>query len=213
VFSQGPLGKDLQVAYASRSFNKAEINYSTSEKELLAIVWATRYFRPYMNGRHFKIVTDHKPLTWIMNVKDPGSRLLRWRIHLEEFDYEITYKRGYKNTDADALSRIGSVTAEAKGSTKLDEETKKQILYEFHDAPVGGHQGMNKTFRVIKSRYTWPNMRRDIEEYVKQRKSCQVNETLKPKRKAPMEITSTANHPFDMFSGHRRSASPFSHGQ
>jgi len=197
VLSQGSLGKDLPVAFASRSLNKSEINYSTSEKELLSIVWATRYFRPYLYGRHFQVVTDHKPLTWVMNVKDPGSRLLRWRIHLEEFDYEITYKRGSQNSNADALSRIGSVTAEANDRTKLDEETKKQILYEFHDAPVGGHRGMNKTLRAIKSRYTWPNMKRDIEEYVKQCKSCQVNKTLKPKRKAPMEITSTANHPFD----------------
>jgi len=84
-----------------------------------------------------------------MNVEDPGSRLLRWRIHLEEFDYEITYKRGSQNTNADALSRKGSVTAEAKDSTRLDEETKKQILYEFHDAPVGGHQGMKKTIGLL----------------------------------------------------------------
>jgi len=118
VLSQEPLVKDLPVAYASRSLNKAEINYTTSEKELLAIVWATRYFRPYLYGRHFKIITDHKPLTWIMNVKDPGSRLLRWRIHLEEFDYEIIHKRGSQNTNTDAWSRIGSVTAEVKGSTK-----------------------------------------------------------------------------------------------
>jgi hypothetical protein len=132
-----------------------------------------------------------------MNVKDPGSRLFRRRVHLEEFDYEIINKRGYKNTNADALSRIGSVITKAKDSTKLDEETKKKILYEFHNAPVVGHQGMKKTFRAIKSRYTWPNMRRDIEEYVKQCKSCQVNRTLKPKWKAPMEITSNPNHPFD----------------
>ena len=88
------------------------------------------------------------------------------------------------STTAEGLSRIGSVTAEAKDSTKLDEETKKQILYEFHDASVGGHRGMNKTYRAIKSRYTWPNMRRDIEEYVKQCKSCQVNKTLKPKNES-----------------------------
>ena len=85
-------------------------------------------------------MTDHNPLTWIMNVKDPGSRLLRWRIHLGEFDYEITYKRGPQNMNADALSRIRSVTAEAGDSIKLDVETKRQILYEFHEAPVGGHR-------------------------------------------------------------------------
>ena len=60
-----------------------------------------------------------------MNVKDAGSRLLRWRIHLEEFDYEITYTRGSQNTKAVALNGTDSFTAEAKGSTKLDEETKK----------------------------------------------------------------------------------------
>ena len=62
------------------------------------------------------------------------------------------YLAGSQNSNADALSRIGSVPAEPKDSTKLDEETKKQILYEFHDARVGGHRGMNKTFRAIKSR-------------------------------------------------------------
>jgi hypothetical protein len=127
--------------FASRSLNRAKINYTTSEKELLAIVWVTRYFRPYLYGRHFKIVINHKPLTWIMNVKDPGTQLLRRKIKLEDFDYEIAYKSGSQNMNADALSRIGSVTAKTKGTTKLDDKTKKQILYEFHDAPVGGHLG------------------------------------------------------------------------
>jgi hypothetical protein len=62
VLSQGTVGKDLPVAYASRSLNSAESHYTTSEKELLAIVWATKYFRPYLYGRKFKIVSDHKPL-------------------------------------------------------------------------------------------------------------------------------------------------------
>ena len=77
VLSQGQIGKDLPIAYASRSFNKAERNYSTVEKELAAIVWGIKHFRLYLYGRKFKIVSDHKPLTWIMSVKDPGSRLLR----------------------------------------------------------------------------------------------------------------------------------------
>jgi len=59
---------------------------------------------------------------------------------------------------------------------------------------MGGHRGMNRTYRAIKAHYTWPKMRR--EEYVEQCKSCQVNKILTPKLKAPMEITTTAERPF-----------------
>jgi hypothetical protein len=104
ILSQGQIGKDLPIAYASRNLNKAERNYTTSEKELLAIIWGIRHYRPYLYGRKFKIASDHKPLLWIMNIKDSGSRLLRWRIKLEEYDYEIIYKKGALNTNADALS-------------------------------------------------------------------------------------------------------------
>lgn len=105
ILSQGEVGKDLPIAYASRTLNKAESNYSTIERELLAIVWAVKHFRPYLFGRRFKIVTDHKPLTWLFSIKDPGSHLVRWRLKLEEYDYEIVYKAGKMNTNADALSR------------------------------------------------------------------------------------------------------------
>jgi len=111
ILSQGEIGKDHLIAFASRSLNKAVRNYSTTEKELLAIVWGVRYFRPYLYGTKFTIVTDHKPLTWIVSVKDPGSRLLRWRIKLEEYQYEIVFKKGVTNTNADALSRISRVAA------------------------------------------------------------------------------------------------------
>jgi len=105
VLSQGPIGKDLPIAYASRTLNNAERNYPTVEKELLAIVWGCKYFRQYLYGRTFTIVTDHRPLTWIFSVKDPSSRLFRWRLKLEEYEYEV-YKKGSNNTNADALSRI-----------------------------------------------------------------------------------------------------------
>jgi hypothetical protein len=98
----------LPILYASRSLIKADTHYTTSEKKFLTVAWATRYFRPYLYERRFKILTDHKHLTWVINVKDLGSRLLRWRIQLEEYQYEIIYKRRSENTYADALSRIGS---------------------------------------------------------------------------------------------------------
>jgi hypothetical protein len=199
VLSQGEIGKDLPIAYASRNLNNAEKNYSTSEKELLAIVWGIKHFKPYLYGRKFKIASDHKPLTWIMNLKDPGSRLLRWRIKLEEYDYEIVYKKGALNTNADALSRINTIVKDETGKPmgEIGNEKKQQILYEYHDAPLGGHRGMNKTYKAMKAKFSWPHMKKEIEEYIKKCKSCQVNKLLGPKGKAPMEITTTAEHPFE----------------
>lgn len=106
VLSQGQIGNDKPICYASRTLCESETNYSTIEQELLAIVWATKYFRPYLFGRKFKIVTDHKPLTWLMSLKEPNSKLIRWRLKLEEFDYEIVYKKGRLNSNVDTLSRI-----------------------------------------------------------------------------------------------------------
>jgi hypothetical protein len=76
ILSQGKIGEDKPIAFVSRMLNKAEQNYSTIEKELTAIVWACRHFRPYLLGRSLTIVTDHKPHTWMFSVKDPSSRLL-----------------------------------------------------------------------------------------------------------------------------------------
>lgn len=94
------------IAYASRTLNNSETNYATIEKELLAIVWATKYFRPYLFGVKFKIKTDHKPLVWLNNLKEPNQKLIRWKIKLNEFDYEIEYLQGKENKVADFLSRL-----------------------------------------------------------------------------------------------------------
>lgn len=92
-------------SYISRTLNKAEVNYTTTEKELLAIVWAIKRFRQYLLGRKFTIKTDHQALKWLANKPDPASRLLRWRLKLEEYEFEIEYVKGKHNVVADALSR------------------------------------------------------------------------------------------------------------
>ena len=66
---------------------------------------AVTQFRPYLYGRKFKLVTDHKPLVWLHTSNDPTSRLTRSRLRLEEYEYEVIYKAGNTNVNADALSR------------------------------------------------------------------------------------------------------------
>ena len=105
VLSQGPIGKDLPIAYTSRALINAEFNYTTTEKELLAIIHAVKQFRPYLYGRKFTLVTDHRPLLWLHRLKDPVQRIARWKILLREYDYDIIHKPGKINMNADALSR------------------------------------------------------------------------------------------------------------
>ena len=120
VLSQGPVGKDRPIAYASRTLSKTEERYSATEKEFLAIVWAVNHFRPYLYGRKFKMFTDHQPLTF--SFTNANHRIIRGKLKLEEFDYELIYKPGKQNVVADALSRVRELDANANSQSSLDVE-------------------------------------------------------------------------------------------
>ena len=111
VLSQVQDGVERPIGYASRQLNNAEISYTTSERELLAIVWATRHFRYYLIGKRFLIKTDHSALTYLQKFSDHNSRLLRWSLKLSSLDFVIEHKAGSKIQHVDALGRhVGAIT-------------------------------------------------------------------------------------------------------
>ncbi|CAN6547383.1 unnamed protein product [Malus baccata var. baccata] len=94
------------IYYASRTLNNAQLNDSTTEKELLAVVFALDKFRSYLIGTKVIVFTDHVALKYLFTKKEAKPRLIRWMLLLQEFDIEIKDKNGSDNVVADHLSRL-----------------------------------------------------------------------------------------------------------
>ena len=93
------------IAYVSTTFNQAELKYSVLDKELAALRWAIKRFKPFLYGRFFVVYSDHKPLSYLQGMKLLDARLARTLEELGEYDFEIRYVPGSLNQFADALSR------------------------------------------------------------------------------------------------------------
>ena len=106
VLSQRQSGQEVVIAYGSRLLTKSERNYCTTRRELLAVVYFTRYFKHYLLGRKFLLRTDHGSLRWLFSFKEPEGQVARWLEALAEFQFDIEHRAGTKHLNADALSRI-----------------------------------------------------------------------------------------------------------
>lgn len=255
-------GSEGAIQYMSRTLNPAERNYSTTERELLAIIFCLQQARHMILGYKVKIVTDHKALTYIMNIKETNSRLIRWKLTLAEYDHEIVFKPGKEHTGPDALSRL-EVGDEKSNTNKVNVITRSgkiaepsttfkkkshnnqkfnncsddinnnthlsntnesvmpdinnmdvekllesdiivitdpnqidELIKIYHDTPLGGHQGVTRTYKRLHRLYRWNNMLTDIENYIQKCTKCQKNKTVRY-TKMPMVITDTAQKPFE----------------
>ncbi|KAK1423916.1 hypothetical protein QVD17_19227 [Tagetes erecta] len=116
------------IYYASKTLNDAQENYTTTEKELLAVVFACDKFRSYLVLSKTIVFTDHAALRYLFAKKDAKPRLIRWILLLQEFDIEIQDKKGAENVAADHLSRLESSESERSRAGKIGDSFPHESL-------------------------------------------------------------------------------------
>ncbi|XP_042147460.1 uncharacterized protein K02A2.6-like [Ixodes scapularis] len=131
--------REVPVAYGSRTMTAAERNYAQTDREALAIGFGIRKFHKFIYGRHFRIVTDHKPLLGLLHHAKPmpqvlSPRMLRWSLMLSAYDYELEYRPAHQLRNADALSRLPLTVEDSSTDEKLFEvrmlETAPEIPWD-----------------------------------------------------------------------------------
>lgn len=204
------------IGYYSYTFNPTQQNYSTTEKEALAVLMAVRYFRSYIDGRKFSLYTDHQALTHLLNMSEPRGKLARWVNELQQYDFDVFHREGSHLTDADALSRLAveiphgtvNLTRLWEGYESLHFKDGKfvvpdtlipKVLHLYHDSPEsGGHDGFWRTYNKLLKRFTWTNMKKDVEAYVKSCHLCQVNKAKYRPRPDELVLPDHSDKPFEV---------------
>ncbi|VDI47320.1 Hypothetical predicted protein [Mytilus galloprovincialis] len=198
-----------------------ERNYAVIEKEALAIVWGVKYFRHYLYGRKVTIITDHNPLKWLMNIKDPAGRLCEMQRKDSNLFAIINYLEKGELPDQSSKARETVILSDnyeldnsgilyhlfTPGSRKRRQCLRRQlaiprclideILYACHDDATAGHLSLNKMYTKIQDRFYWKGMYSDVEFWCKSCVDCATKKTPKHRPKAPLNPLPAVSGPFD----------------
>jgi hypothetical protein len=163
VLTQNSDEGERVIAYASRTLNPAEKNYSATELECLAVVWGIRRMRDYLEGYRFVVLTDHQSLQWLKRLENPSGQLGQWLFELQQHDFKIRYRRGALNKVADALSRqptqCNAKTARCEWYRNLAQQVRKEPTaypdYTFLDGKLYRHLRHTLDFRDQTEKEQW----------------------------------------------------------
>ena len=137
VLKQRVEEKPYVVSCTSKTLNEAQRNYTTTDKELLAVVYALDKFRAYLIGVEIIIFTDHSALKYLLTKKNAKSRLIRWVLLLQEFNLQIRDKKGVENVVVNHLSRL--TTAHNTHNPPIYDEFLEESLLTVDSAPWFAH--------------------------------------------------------------------------
>ena len=154
-------GEEHPIAFASRLLRGPELNYSATEGECYSVICFVEHFRPYLWGVPFTLEVDHWCLKWLMTSMQQNSRLARWALKLQEYDFKIRHRKGSANSNADAMSRP-PVTGNVSDSVVmvLSADTLPTPLYSLSmqtilrmrvQTPTSARGGMTQALRSLRS--------------------------------------------------------------
>ncbi|XP_048496403.2 uncharacterized protein LOC125495663 [Beta vulgaris subsp. vulgaris] len=179
--------KSYVIHYASKSLDSAQCNYTVTEKEMYAVIFALEKFRPYLLGTHVIVYSDHSALKYLLKKKESKPRLLRWMLLLQEFDLEIRDKKGVENLVADHLSRI---VPRDDWPLMTEFFPDEQLLSMYHvETPClesGGHFGPQRTaHKVLECGLYWPTLYKDAYVFCKSCERCQKTGNVSKRNEMP----------------------------
>lgn len=160
-------GEERIIAMNSRLLNSAERHYTVTERECLGFVWALQRFRSIVLGSPLQIQTDHKALTFMLSCRIHSSRIRRWILAIQEFDYSIVYVKGKENMQVDALSR----NVPGLGGELIDEDKNVTPDFCVLNIQLGEDTTIQKDFKRL------PQLQREDLDLRKIRNDLEKEET------------------------------------